>query len=157
MAQEWKLAESSVDDVLELAALVEQGGFDFYERLQANAADPRVKKELEFLRDQEAAHKAFFLEQIRIQGRTPRGNVGPELQEALEREFIAPLQKLYSSSDIDSNFKTLGFGMTLEQKSIDLYREMKTVVNETQRAGLDRIIAEEEGHQRQLQLMRAHY
>ncbi len=157
MAKGWKLAESSVDDVLELAALVEQGGYDFYERLQANASNRRVKKELEFLRDEEAAHKAFFLEQLRIQGRTPRGSVGPELQEILEREFIGPLQKLFSSSDIDSNFKTLGFGMTLEQKSIDLYTEMKTVVDEAQRAGLDRIIAEEEGHRRKLQLMRAHY
>jgi len=83
--------------------------------------------------------------------------VRPELQEILERKFIGPLQKLFSSSDIDSNFKTLGFGMTLDQKSIDLYTEMKTVVDETQRAGLGRIIAEEEGHRRKLQLMRAHY
>lgn len=157
MAHGWNLAESSVDDALELAVLVEQGGYDFYERLLANEADRRVKKELEFLRDQEADHKAFFLEQLRAQGRTPRGAAAPGLQETLEREFLGPLRKLYSSSDVNGNFKTLGFGMTLEQKSIDLYVEMRAVVNEAQRAGLDRVIAEEEGHRRKLQLMRAHY
>ena len=46
--------------------------------------------------------------------------------------------------------------MALEQKSIELYGEMKAVVSETQKAGLDRIIAEEEGHRRKLQLMRAY-
>jgi rubrerythrin len=157
MAKEWKLTESSVDEVLEMAALVEQGGYDFYERLQANAANRRVKKELEFLRDEEAVHKAFFLEQLRLAGKTPRGAVGPALQEILQREFIGPLQKIFSSSDIENNFKTLGFGMTLEQKSIDFYTEMKTVVSESQKAGLDRIISEEEGHRKKLQLMRAHY
>jgi rubrerythrin len=157
MAKEWKLGESAVEDVFEMAALVEQGGYDFYERLHAHATDRRVKKKLEFLRDDEAAHKVFFLEQLRNQGRTPRGAVGPELQIILEREFIEPLQKMFSFSDINNNFKTLGFGLMLEQKSVDLYAEMKTVVNEEQKADFDRIIAEEEGHRRKLQLIRAYY
>jgi rubrerythrin len=64
---------------------------------------------------------------------------------------------MFSSSGPYDNFKVLGFGMTLEQKSINLYGEMKAVVSEMQKAGLDRIIAEEEGHRQKLQLMRAHY
>jgi rubrerythrin len=157
MANGWDLGASGPADVFEMAAIVEQGGYDFYDRLQARAANQRVKKELEFLRDEEAAHKTFFLEQLRLLGRTPRGTVGPELQAILDREFIQPLQGLFSSSDVDDNFKTLGFGMTLEQKSIDLYAKMKTAVSDEQKTGLERIIAEEEGHRRRLQLMRAHY
>lgn len=157
MAKEWKLGESAVEDVFEMAAIVEQGGYDFYDRLIARAANRRVQKELEFLRDEEAVHKAFFLEQLRLQGRAPRGGVGPGLQAVLQREFIEPLEKMFSSPDIDDNFKTLGFGIAMEQKSMDLYAEMKTVVNEAQHAGLERIISEEEGHRRKLQLMRAHY
>jgi rubrerythrin len=157
MADGWDLGASGAEDVFQMAAIVEQGGYDFYERLRARAADPRVKKELEFLRDEEAAHKTFFLEQLRLSGRTPRGAVGPGLQAILDREFIQPLQGMFSSADIDDNFKTLGFGMALEQKSIDLYKKMTTVVGDEQRPGLERIIAEEEGHRRRLQLMRAHY
>jgi rubrerythrin len=157
MAKEWRLGQSSVEDVFEMAALVEQGGYEFYERLIARASNRRVQKELEFLRDEEAAHKAFFLEQLRLLGRTPRGTVGPELNALLQREFFGPLREMFSSSGPDDNFKALGFGMTLEQKSIDLYGEMKAVVSEMQKAGLDRIIAEEEGHRQKLQLMRAHY
>jgi rubrerythrin len=157
MAKEWLPGQSSVEDVFEMAALVEQGGYEFYERLMASASNRRVQKELEFLRDQEAAHKEFFLQQLRLLGRTPRGTVGPGLNAVLQSEFFVPLQEMFSSSEPDDNFTTLGFGMTLEQKSIDLYREMKAVVSEMQRAGLDRIIAEEEGHRQKLQLMRAHY
>jgi rubrerythrin len=157
MAKEWRLGQSSVEDVFEMAALVEQGGYEFYERLIAAASNPGVQKELEFLRDQEAAHKAFFLEQLRLLGRTPRGTVGPELSAVLQGEFFAPMQEMFSSSNPDDHFKVLGFGMTLEQKSIDLYGEMKAIVSEEQKSGLDLIIAEEEGHRRKLQLMRAHY
>jgi len=157
MSKEWRLGQSSVEDIFEMAALVEQGGYEFYERMIAGAPNRGVQKELEFLRDQEAAHKAFFLEQLRLLGRTPRGAVGPELNAVLQSEFFEPVQEMFASSNPDDNFKVLGFGMTLEQKSIDLYREMKAVVSEAQKAGLDRIIAEEEGHLQKLQLMRAHY
>jgi rubrerythrin len=157
MAKGWRLGQSSVEEVFEMAALVEQGGYEFYERLIAGASSRRVQAELGFLRDEEAAHKAFFLEQLRLLGRTARGTVGPELNAVLQLEFFQPLQELFSSSAPDDNFKALGFGMALEQKSIDLYGEMKAVVSETQKAGLDRIIAEEEGHLRKLQFLRARY
>jgi rubrerythrin len=157
MAEERRLERASREDVFEMAALVEQGGYEFYDRLAAGASRRGVQKELEFLRDEEAAHKAFFLEQLRLLGRTPRGAVGPELNAVLQGEFFEPLQEMFSSSGTDDNFKALGFGMTLEQKSIDLYREMRAVVSDAQKDGLDRIIAEEEGHLRKLQLMRAHY
>jgi rubrerythrin len=157
MAKRWNLGASNAEDIFEVAAIVEQGGFDFYDRLQAVATNPRVKKELEFLRDEEAAHEAFFLEQLRLLGRSPRGTVAPELQGVLDREFILPLQNMFASFGVGDNFKTLGFGLKLEQKSIDLYAEMRSIVKEPQRAGLDRIIAEEEGHRRRLQLMRAYY
>jgi rubrerythrin len=157
MPKGWNLGASNAEDVFEAAAIVEQGGFDFYDRLRALAANPRVKKELEFLRDEEASHEAFFLEQLRLMGRSPRGTAGPALQGILEREFLVPLQNVFASSGVGDNYETLGFGLELEQKSIDLYAEMRAVIKETQRSALDRIIAEEEGHRRRLQLMRAYY
>ena len=54
MAKEWRLGQSSLEDVFEMAALVEQGGYEFYERLIASASNRGAKKELAFLRDEEA-------------------------------------------------------------------------------------------------------
>ena len=48
MTKEWRLGQSSVEEVFEMAALVEQGGYEFYERLIAGASSRRVQAELEF-------------------------------------------------------------------------------------------------------------
>jgi rubrerythrin len=157
MMLKWSLGNAAVEDLFEMASVVEQGGYDFYERLRARSASPRVKRELEFLRDEEAAHKDFFLHQLSARGKSPGGTIAPGLQEILEEAFIRPLQERFSSGGINDNFRTLGFGLELEKKSIDFYKEMRLAVEESQKADIDRIIAEEEGHLKKLTLMRSYY
>jgi len=152
---EWNLENVEIEDLLEMAAIVEQSGFDFYARLSARADELRLKNELKFLRDEEALHKAFFLEQLRKRGAVPRGSVGPALQEMLEREFIAPMDRMFASPDIKDNDKTLRFGEALEEKSIDLYAGMRPALGEPQQAALDRIIAQKQEHRRKLELIRS--
>jgi hypothetical protein len=118
MGSEWSTIGFALEDLYEMAAIAEQGGFDFYARLIARATQPRVKNELKFLRDEEAAHKAFFLEQLRARGGAPRGTVTQELQAVLAREFLEPLERVYSSGDISDGDKALSFGCMLEEKSI---------------------------------------
>ena len=65
MENMWELAAYPIEELFEMAAIVEQGGFDFYARLIARATDTRVKNELKFLRDEEGVHKAWFLDQLR--------------------------------------------------------------------------------------------
>jgi rubrerythrin len=154
---EWKLESAKVEDLLEMAAIVEQSGFDFYARLSARADELRVKNELKFLRDEEGLHKAFFLEQLRKLGAAPRGAVSSSLQEILQREFIGPMDRMFASSDIKDNDKTLRFGEDLEQKSIDFYSGMRSAFGKPQQAAIDRIIAQEEEHRRKLGLIRNYH
>ena len=153
----WSLGNAGVEDLFEMASVVEQGGYDFYERLRARSASPKVQKELEFLRDEEAAHKDFFLHQLSARGRSPGGTIAPGLQEILEEAFLRPLQKMFSSAGIKDNFRTLGFGLELEKKSIDFYKEMRLAVEDSQKADIDRIIAEEEEHRKKLAVLRSFY
>jgi rubrerythrin len=154
---EWNLEDVKIEDLLEMAAIVAQSGFDFYARLSARADELRVKNELKFLRDEEALHKAFFLEQLRERGGAPRGEVAPALKEKLDREFIGPMDRMFASSDIKDNDKTLRFGEDLEQKSIDLYGGMRKALGESQQAALDRIISQEREHCRKLGLIRSYH
>jgi rubrerythrin len=156
MMATWNLENARVDDLFEMAAVIEQGGYDFYAQLRSRAASPRVQNELAFLRDEEAVHKDFFLRQLRARGRSPRGTISSGLQKILDEVFIQPLQELFSKG-MDDNYTTLGFGLALEQKSIDFYNEMRSVVEESQKVDLDRIIAEEEEHKKRLGLMRSYY
>jgi rubrerythrin len=155
MGEAWDFDGFGVEDLFEMAAIVEQSGFDFYARIIARASNPRIQNELKFLRDEEASHKAFFLDQLRARGGSPRGTISPKLQELLDREFIGPMDRMFSSGDIDDIDKTLSFGSALEVKSIDLYSAMKPTVGPSQAVDLDRIIAQEESHRRKLELMKA--
>jgi rubrerythrin len=155
MGNVWDVREFAVEDLYEMAAIVEQSGFDFYARLIARASDPRVANELKYLRDEEASHKAFFLDQLRARGGAPRGAVSPKLHELLDREFIKPMDRLFASGDIANTEKTLSFGCALEVKTMELYEAMKPSVGPSQAVDLDRIIAQEESHRRKLELIKA--
>jgi rubrerythrin len=156
MENTWELAAYALEDLFETAAIVEQGGFDFYARLIARATNARVKNELKFLRDEEAVHKAYFLDQLRSRGGAPRGSVTPELQALLDREFLEPLDKMFATGEVSDIDKTLRFGSALEQKSIDFYTALKGSVGNAQLADLQRIIAQEEDHKRKLQVILAY-
>ena len=151
----WDFQNVRVDDLLEMAAVVEQSGFDFYARLCARTDELRMRNELKFLRDEEALHKSWFLQQLRQQGSVPQGFVAPALRETLEREFIDPVDQMFASSDIRDMEKTLKLGSALEQKSIDLYSKMRPAVSGRQRTALDWIIAQEEEHRRKLEILRS--
>lgn len=155
MGNMWELAAYPIEDLFEMAAIVEQGGFDFYARLIARATDTRVKNELKFLRDEEAVHKAYFLDQLRSRGGAPRGSVTPRLQALLDSEFLEPLDSLFTSGNVTDTDKTLRFGSELEQKSIDFYMALKESVGNAQLDALQRIIAQEEDHKRKLEVIRA--
>ncbi len=155
MASDWKLDSARVEDLFEAAVAIEQGGFDFYERLRSGQADARVKKELEYLRDEEAKHKELFLSFLRA---NPGSRSAPpaQLHALVQREFIDPLNQLFSSSRIATNEQTISFGMELERKSISFYRSLAPLVGEGRRADIERILAEEQRHLDQLGLMRAY-
>jgi rubrerythrin len=155
MAKVWSLGGVSADDLLEMAAMVEQGGFDFYARLTARSLDPRVRNELKFLRDEEAMHKSWFLGQLRARGGAPRGALAPALQQSLDDEFLGPLEEVLQrgGADVDTA-RALQMGSELEQKAIAFYTAMQEVVEPGLKAELGRIMQEEEAHCRKLDLIR---
>jgi rubrerythrin len=155
MGNMWELAAYPIEDLFEMAAIVEQGGFDFYARLIARATDPRVKNELKVLRDEEGVHKAWFLDQLRSRGGAPRGSVTPRLQAMLDSEFLEPLDSIFRSGDVSDTDKTISFGSALEQKSIDFYTALEGSGGRAQGVNLRKIIAQEEDHKRKLEVIRA--
>jgi rubrerythrin len=157
MADDWNLGDAKVEDLFEAAVAIEQGGIDFYERLRFAQADPRVRKEFEFLRDEEGRHKELFLSFLRARPAGARGDPPTRLQALVQQEFIDPLHKLFLSSKIETNFQTIVFGQELEKKSVSFYRTLLPIVDENKRADVERILAEEQRHLERLQLLRAYY
>ena len=157
MADDWNLADARTDDLFEAAAAIEQGGIDFYERLRSGQEDPRVRKEFEFLRNEETRHRELFLSLVHARPAGARGDLPARLQALVRREFFDPLDELFLSSRIETNHDTIVFGQELEKKSLSFYRSLLPLVDENMRTDVERIIAEEQQHLEQLRLMSAYY
>ena len=157
MESGWDFADFPIEDLYNIAAAIEQGGFDFYARIIENSRNKKAKNEIRFLRDEEARHKDFFLEVLKARGRSPKAVVNPGLQSFLENEFLEPMDHLFTSTDREDTDKILIFGLVLEQKTIDFYTALKGIrSSEGEIADLERIISEEESHKRKLEMIRAY-
>ena len=157
MANGWNLAGASVDDVFNAAVAIEQGGFDFYERLRSGQPDPRVRKEFEFLRDEEGRHRELFLSFLGSRPDGARGASAARLEALVQQEFIGPLSTLLRSSRIETNEQTIVFGQELEKRSISFYTALLSAVGENRRADIERILKEEERHLEQLRLLLSYF
>ncbi len=153
----WDLSRFQVEEIYRVAVSVEQGGFDFYNRIVETSDNSRVKNEMRFLRDEEARHKAFFQRQLAAKGAAEAGTVSPDLQKLLESEFLHPMEELYRSRRIEKNTEALRFGMDIEQKTVDFYtalRERQT--DQAFREDLDLVIDEERKHKQKINILLAY-
>jgi rubrerythrin len=150
------LGKTSIEELFQFAATIEQGGFDFYDRFIQASDNKRVSNELKFLRDEEAQHKAFFLGELQKKGKSEVA-VSPALNAVLQAEFIKPLEEFYQSKKISNNQEALLFGMTVEQKTIDFYGDLR---RQSQDPGflkdLDAIIEQEKKHKQKLNIILAY-
>ena len=157
MALEWNVADFPVEDLLSMAAVMEQKGYDFYTEVIEKSPERRVKNEIRFLREEEARHKTVFLDMLKKKGKPASARVSGPLEKILQREIIVPLEELLASKKISSNSDALNFGAAMERTSIEFYRALAALPAAAALASeLGAIIAEEEGHLRKLSVMMAY-
>jgi rubrerythrin len=152
----WDLSKFKLEDVFQLAVSVEQGGYDFYQKLIEQSDSQRAKNEMKYLRDEEAKHKAFFSSKLEAKKASGQG-MGLEAKSLLDKEFLTPMAEMYKSKKITKNDEALRFGMQLEQKTIDLYEGLKKVQSDSGfLKDLDAVIEEEKKHKATLNLILAY-
>ncbi len=152
----WDLSKFKLEDVFQLAVSVEQGGYDFYQKLIDQSDSQRAKNEMKYLRDEEAKHKAFFEKQFKAKQSSSK-KMSTDVKSLLEKEFLAPMEEMYKSKKIAKNDEALRFGMKLEQKTIDLYEGMKKTQGDPAfLADLGTVIEEEKKHKATLNLILAY-
>jgi rubrerythrin len=146
-------AQFPIEQMYLIAVAIEQGGFDFYCRLMETCANPRVKNELRFLREEESRHKAFLLGELKKKGLS-EATIGAAASAVLQAEFIKPLEEFYAEKKVGDTVAALRFGAAVEQKSIDFYVEFRTQTADTALlVDLDGIIEEERKHMQKLNII----
>jgi rubrerythrin len=147
------LAGVPLEELFEMAALVEQGGFDFYARLSSRSDHPRARNEWRRLRDDEGLHKSWFLAQLRALGTAPLGRLSDRLQEELEKALLGPLEDVFAPGATADAASPRRIGAELARRSIELYTTIRDLIPPVQREELGRIIADEMTHRTQLEAL----
>ena len=157
MPVEWDLTSYKVEDLLAMAVVLEQKGYDFYSAFIDKSPERRVKNEVRFLREEEARHKGVFQDMLKRKGKSITGKPGAALDALLQAEVIGPLEALLSSGKIESNDEALRFGAAMEKKSIDFYIALAALPGAVPLAAeIATVVAEEEGHLKKLTVMMAY-
>jgi rubrerythrin len=156
MINKWDMSMFELEDLYRMAVAVERVGYDLYSYLINHAANAAVKSEMEFLREEEARHEAFF--QSRIKSTKAHSNlVNPQLMTLIEDEFRRPIRALFENRVMEGKVQALQFALEMEQKTITLYSSMKKDRNQSGVvADLEAIIEEEENHKRKLLVIMAY-
>ena len=151
------LSAYRIEEIYQFAAMIEQGGFDFYVKLIEACDNTRVKNELTYLRDEEAQHKAFFQGELRRKGKGDATTLGPGLAAVMEAEFVRPMDEFYKAGTITRIAEALRFGQTVEQKTIDFYGGLRGQSTDAAfLKDLDAIIEEEKKHKKTLSIILAY-
>ncbi len=147
MANEWNLAEFKLEDLLQMAVLIEQKGYDFYSAVIEKSPERRVKNEIRFLREEEARHKTLFQEMLKKKGKSASGKLSAALEALLRSEFTSPFDELISSKKIESSEDALKFGVSMEQKILDFYAVLRDLPGASPLAAdLATVNAEDQAH-----------
>lgn len=143
-------------EIVELGIQIEINGRDFYNVLVSKSKSPKAKEAFKYLAEAEEKHIAVFKDILDSVHKY-------EPKQAYPQEYFAYMNALASEhvftkkdkgKEIAKNVKddnqAIGLGIGFEKDSIIFYEGIKKIVSERDRNIIDKLIAEEQSHLRQL-------
>ncbi len=148
-------------EIVEIGIQIEKNGRDFYHTLASRSKDKKSKDIFQYLAGQEEKHMEVFQ---RILGSIEKY----EPAEAYPGEYSAYMNALAGESvftkenkgreiagKVKNDKEAIGIGIQAEKDSIVFYAGMKKAVPEHEQKIIDEVIAQEEGHLKQLVELKA--
>lgn len=153
----------SGSEIMEIGVQIEKNGRDFYATLAIQSKDPKARDIFKFLAGEEEKHITVFQ-------RILSSIAKYEPPEAYPGEYFAYMSALAQESvftkrdkgkEIASKIKddkeAIDIGIGAEKDSIIFYEGIKKAVPEYDQKSIDEVIAQEEGHLKQLLELKAKF
>jgi rubrerythrin len=151
----------TLNDICDIAIQIERNGERIYREAGKRSDDLRMAQLFNWMADEERRHGQWF-QDLRLPSR-----VSPEHEEieSMGRSLLQEMMENQSFSLEDNRMLTvidlsslLDLSIEFEQDTIMFYEMLRSFIDEAETGEqLDRVIAEELGHVRQLELMRGIY
>lgn len=153
----------SGSEIMEIGVQIEKNGRDFYATLAIQSKDPKARDIFKFLAGEEEKHITVFQ-------RILSSIAKYEPPEAYPGEYFAYMSALAGESvftkkdkgkeiagKIKNDKEAIDIGIGAEKDSIVFYEGMKKAVPEYDQKIIDEVIAQEEGHLKQLLELKAKF
>jgi rubrerythrin len=150
----------STGELLAIAIDIERRGIAFYDVMAKSAENEAVRRVFQSLVDMEHQHTQIFQDMLAESGESKAGGVYDGEEAAYLKSLVD--SAIFSDDAItgemvtrlDNDIEALELAVNLEKDSILFYYQIKDVVSPGQQPLLDRIIAEEKSHLRDLSAVR---
>ena len=151
----------TVNDICDIAIQIERNGERIYREAAKRSDDLQMAQLFNWMADEERRHAQWF-QDLRLPSRVPPEHEEIEsmgrslLREMMENQpFSLEEDRMQAVADLSS---LLNLSIEFEQDTIMFYEMLCSFIDEAEtREQLNRVIAEELGHVRQLELMRGIY
>jgi len=149
------------NEIVQMAIQTEEVGNAFYTAAAQAAKSPQVNELLQWLADQELAHKKAFEAMLQdTPSRRPAeefaGQKGEYIQALLDSRVLPdPGAGTASLAQMSSDLQAIDFALGFEKDTILFLYEMRDIVPDSQTQRVDALIAEEKSHVKRLSDMKA--
>jgi rubrerythrin len=151
----------TVNDICDIAIQIERNGERIYREAGKRSNDLQMAQLFNWMADEERRHAQWF-QGLRIPSQVPQEHKEIEsmgrslLQEMVENQpFSLEDARMQTVTDLSS---LLALSIEFEQDTIMFYEMLRSVIDEAETGEqLNRVIAEEQGHVRQLEILKAIY
>ena len=151
----------SAVEVIEMAIKTEESGMIFYRGVARKTKNPKLKQLFEFLAGEEIKHKQIFTELYKTITDSPQSvpynweEMSFYLKAITESRFFLGKSKAINLVKTAKTPKqALDSALGFERDTLLFYTEILSIVNETNRRLVGKIVTQEKNHIRQLQLMK---
>jgi len=144
------MAIFTAKEVFEFAVKIEVNGEYFYRETAKKLKNPAVQQLFLFLADEEVKHKKIFQEMARRLGNFQPTSSSADFEaylEAYTQNLVFSADNIKSKiAEVNDEKIALLFAIDKELDTVHYYKEIKTIIPESEQGLIDRIIAEEQSH-----------
>ena len=146
-------------EILDMAIQSENQGVNFYKNCLAAELPQKVTNVFQYLLGQEQQHIQTFksMRQNLSDYPLPESYAGESESYiksfAREKVFTSPEKAPGTVGGIVDSLEAINFGLEIENQSIAFYQEMKQVVPKSDSDAIEKVIAQEQDHKKQLEAL----
>ena len=144
----------NIAEAFSLAITIEEEGAQFYDTMIGHSDKEEAKKELQYLKEDELAHKVYFEKLLKESGSEFTKDESSDLHCWVDDEIIQPLKTAVDKHLPESNHEALKVGIRMVENVVDMLMQLKKAAEDKEaKKAMKKILKEKRLHRKKLEVV----